>query len=142
MEKHYGKTVERVVRRNGDSISELARLTKVNRRAVYNWFNQQYLKADIIYRIGCALQHDFSVEFPELFSKDTFSKVYQKTPSVGLEIVTAQSDVDYWKDKYIDLLEKYKELLIANANNMKSTTNYENLAFIKTKKKDVFKAVS
>jgi len=53
MDKHYGQIVELIIRKKGYSISELARLSYVNRRSVYNWFNQKYLKPEIIYRIGC-----------------------------------------------------------------------------------------
>jgi transposase-like protein len=52
MDKHYGQIVELVIRKGGYSISEIARLTLINRKSVYNWFNQKYLKPEIIYRIG------------------------------------------------------------------------------------------
>ncbi|WP_158828634.1 helix-turn-helix domain-containing protein [Mucilaginibacter lacusdianchii] len=118
MEQHYGQIVEKVIRRNGYSLTELARLTNVNRRSVYNWFNQRRLKKEIIYRIGCALKHDFSVEFPNLFSSSEFK--YFKNNIVLLnsneeEELKEMSD-DYWKDKYIALLEKYNNLLL---NSMK-----------------------
>jgi predicted transcriptional regulator len=113
MEKHHGQIVERMIRRNGYSISELARLTKVNRRSVYNWFNQRQLKPEIIFRIGCVLNHDFSTEFPSLFSAEEFNK--QTTETVDDLVLKNSLEAGssmYWKDKYIDLLEKYNELLI------------------------------
>jgi hypothetical protein len=74
MEMHYGQIVEQIIRRKGYSISELARLTKVNRRSVYNWFNQKQLKPEIIFRIGTVVNYDFSAEFPGLFPDEDFSK--------------------------------------------------------------------
>ncbi|MDM8176743.1 MULTISPECIES: helix-turn-helix domain-containing protein [Olivibacter] len=113
MDKHYGHIIERIIRRNGYSISELARLTNVNRRSIYNWFNQKNLKPEIIFRIGCALKHDFSEEFPELFTEDEFQKVIapaktsEEDSQTGPEISSS-----YWKDKYIRILEEYNRLLV------------------------------
>lgn len=110
MELHHGQTVERIIRRNGYSIAELARIIQVNRRSVYNWFNQRHLKPEIIFRIGSVLNHDFSTEFPSLFVKgETIGKnTVHFTESA--EQVTGMEESN-WKDKYIDLLEKYNELL-------------------------------
>ncbi|GGE63920.1 putative ATPase subunit gpP of terminase [Pedobacter psychrotolerans] len=110
MELHHGQTVERIIRRNGYSIAELARIIKVNRRSVYNWFNQRHLKPEIIFRIGSVLNHDFSSEFPSLFVKgETIGKsTIHYTESA--ENPSGLEDAN-WKDKYIDLLEKYNELL-------------------------------
>lgn len=112
MEQHYGQLVEKVIRRNGYSISELARLTKVNRRSVYNWFGQKDLKPDIIYRIGSVLNHDFSVEFPNLFVQNDF-KVLPNTSRYLKEsqIQEGDNNASYWRDKYIALLEKYNDRL-------------------------------
>jgi lambda repressor-like predicted transcriptional regulator len=113
MDQHYGHVVEKVIRMNGYSISELARLTKVNRRSIYNWFDQKYLRADIIYRIGCALNYDFSAEFPNLILINEFkrlSDMRMKNENVEM-LLHKQANESYWKDKYINLLEKYNDLL-------------------------------
>ncbi|RVU02457.1 XRE family transcriptional regulator [Mucilaginibacter limnophilus] len=115
MDKHYGQIVELIIRKKGYSISELARLTYVNRRSVYNWFNQKYLKPEIIHRIGCILDHDFSVEFPELFTKDDFEKTEKHIDS---EISSNDTPpMVAWKDKYIELLERYNNLLSKKLQN-------------------------
>ncbi|WP_255496339.1 helix-turn-helix domain-containing protein [Mucilaginibacter sp. FT3.2] len=112
MDIHHGKIIELVIRREGYSISELARLAKVNRRSVYYWFNQQYLKTELIYQVGIYIKHDFSVEFPHLFKTEDFS---QMSPQAGLRSDKApppdQHGSEYWKDKYLDILEKYNLLL-------------------------------
>ena len=111
MDIHHGQIVELVVRREGYNISELARLAKVNRRSVYYWFNQQYLKTELIYQIGVHIKHDFSVEFPHLFKPDDFAQVdYQRGPKSGNEL-SHQNEVSYWKDQYLETLEKYNLLL-------------------------------
>jgi transcriptional regulator with XRE-family HTH domain len=112
MDKHYGHIIERIIRRNGYSISELARLTNVNRRSIYNWFNQKSLKPEIIFRIGCALKHDFSEEFPELFTEDEFQKVITPLKTTTDEEPSLEGSSTYWKDKYIKILEEYNRLLV------------------------------
>ena len=113
MNLHHGQIVERIIRRNGYSISELARLTNVNRRSVYNWFNQKYLKAEIIYRIGSVLNYDFSDEFPDLFPKDKLvNLIPEQEYADNSPKPCTKSDQCYWKDKYIDLLERYNDLLV------------------------------
>lgn len=107
MDKHHGKVVEYVVRKNGYNISELATEMFVNRRSIYNWFNQQNLRSDIIYRIGCVLRHDFSKEFPELFNSNEFKVIYEPRRSQ----VSYINPEENWKDKYLTLLEKYNTTL-------------------------------
>ena len=113
MEKHYGKIVEYVVRKNGFSITDLAAETFVNRRSIYNWFNQKHLKSDIIYRIGCVIRHDFSNEFPELFHSHEFGVINEIKQSYSSGMVSPPNIEDEaWKHKYIMLLEKYNSMLI------------------------------
>src|SRR5690606_35795992 len=115
MDKHYGEIIERTIRRNGYSISELARLMKVNRRSIYNWFNQPKFKPEIIFKIGCALKHDFSNEFPELFSAEEFQKVFNDSKMFHMRFLDEEREkINYWKDKYISLLEEYNHILAAN----------------------------
>ncbi|MXV49556.1 helix-turn-helix domain-containing protein [Pedobacter sp. HMF7647] len=109
MEKHYGQLVEYRIRKNGYSITDLAKTMGVNRRSIYNWFNQRYLKTDIIYRIGCAIRHDFSQDFPEFFVSEDFSSMNK--PYQGFFCSDLQAS-ENWKTKYITLLEKYNELLV------------------------------
>ncbi|QXV67697.1 helix-turn-helix domain-containing protein [Mucilaginibacter sp. 21P] len=113
MDVHYGQIVEKIVRRNSYSITELAALTKVNRRSVYNWFNQKRLSPGIIYKIGIALDYDFSIEMPELFSSDDFKKRSHddKPPPLFYNGLANRDDDIIWKNKYIDLLEEFQALL-------------------------------
>ncbi|GGH18086.1 helix-turn-helix domain-containing protein [Mucilaginibacter phyllosphaerae] len=113
MDKHHGQIIEYVVRKNGYSISDLARNTNVNRRSIYNWFNQKMLRCDVIYNIGCVLRHDFSQEFPEFFTSDDFRATTKKFPyQIPNEVNVNTNENDLYKDKYLLLLEKYNELLI------------------------------
>ena len=108
MDIHHGEIIEKVVRRNGHSITDVARLTNVNRRSVYNWFNQPRLKPEIIYKVGCVINHDFSKELPQLFTPEDFEKGFKEHSPVEKR---TEEQKDVWKDKYIDLMERYNALL-------------------------------
>ena len=113
MENHNGHILEMLIRKKGYSISEIARVTHVNRRTVYNWFNQKYLKTEIIYRIGMILKHDFSVEFPNLFTKEDFKETgTYKEPESNDPIFWELPTHHVWKDRYISLLEQYNKMLL------------------------------
>lgn len=98
MNNHHGQIIEKVIRKHGHSITDVARMTKVNRRSVYNWFSQQVLKPHIIINIGEAIQHDFSNDIPTLKKEGSLLK--------------GNKNDEGWKDKYVDLLERYNQLLI------------------------------
>jgi plasmid maintenance system antidote protein VapI len=127
MDKHYGEIIERTIRRNGYSISELARLMKVNRRSIYNWFNQPKFKPEIIFKIGCALKHDFSNEFPELFSSVEFQHAFNNSKLLNTALLSEEREkINYWKDKYINLLEEYNQILAISSNKI-NTLSYPSM---------------
>lgn len=109
--EHYGQIVERVVRRDGYSISELARLMNVNRRSVYNWFKQKRLKPEIIHRISTALEYDFSKDCPQLPALTTLSNNADQIATPLTVVPMEDRENDTWKDLYIVLLENYNGLL-------------------------------
>jgi lambda repressor-like predicted transcriptional regulator len=112
MDKHYGQIVEYRVRKNGYCISDLARATNVNRRSIYNWFNQKHLKNEVIYKIGCIIRHDFSQEFPEIFKSEDFKIIHQVPDSQVSYIAKYSSkENEIWKNKYLQLLETFNEMI-------------------------------
>jgi len=110
MEQHYGQIVEYIVRRNGYSITDLAAALNVNRRSIYNYFQNKYLKYDVIYKIGLIVRHDFSKEFPDLFTSEQFDIKNKQSQKAGPVNEEDGNDV-YWQDKYIQLLELYNDEL-------------------------------
>jgi hypothetical protein len=108
MNKHNGQIVEYVIRRNGHNLSALSKLLNVNRRSLYNWFADRNLRSEIIYRIGTAVDYDFSKEFPEMFTSDNFVKVIN--PSF-MDNTEPGNEPD-WQMKYITLLEQYNAVLM------------------------------
>jgi len=106
--KHHGQLIEKIIRRNGHSITDIARLTNVNRRSVYNWFNKARLKPRTIKSIGEAIRYDFTGIFPEFKEDMDTEEMYftEVKTNKGLD-----NEAHDWKDKYIELLEKHAELL-------------------------------
>jgi hypothetical protein len=116
MSQHHGQIIEKVLRRDGHSISEVARIMNVNRRTIYNWFNQSVLRQEIIYKLGHGIKHDFSAEFPYLFTPAEF--VFKKKPFSSPEENKGQESSLHsmkedprWREKYDELYTRYKKLL-------------------------------
>lgn len=96
-----GRLLEKVIRKKGLNISKLAKAIGVDRRSMYNWFSEPELKEGILERIAEAIDHDFSAEVPTATIKNP-------------DLIASSKEIrddEYWKDKYIDLLERYSDLL-------------------------------
>lgn len=116
MNLNAGKVIERVVRRDHIGISELSRKLHVSRRTIYNWFDQESLSFEIICKIGSAIKHDFSKEFPDDFAhvdNENGNNMHLNFQNGNDDHLMGNSSgsVNYWMNKYIKLLEKYNELL-------------------------------
>lgn len=106
-----GEIVEHAVRRQNVNISELSRRMKVNRRTLYNWFQQKSLNADVICGIGQVINYDFSKDFNDELNSASL-KGSARMLSVKSDRDGKNSEtVYYWMEKYIALLEDYKKLL-------------------------------
>jgi len=90
MGEHRGSELEKVIRKKGINISELARKIGVNRRSLYNWFKEKNLKASIFEKIAKAINYDTKESHP---------------------VSNENHGADYWRDKYISLLERYVQVL-------------------------------
>jgi predicted transcriptional regulator len=106
MSKHNGQIIEYVVRRKGYNLTALSLALDINRRSIYNWFQDKNLKIKYIHKIGNIINHDFSVEFPEFSITTNFEpeKIKKESPSV------IEANINY-QLKYIELLEKFNGLL-------------------------------
>jgi hypothetical protein len=98
---HKGQLIEKAVKQSGISITQLAKKIKKSRQSVYNIFESQNVPVDLILSIGKAIHYDFSKDFKQL-----------KTYSTKTELTIVEEDnAEYWKQKYIALLEEYNQLL-------------------------------
>lgn len=106
-----GKILEKVFKSSGFSLTELSKRVAYDRTTVYRHFAKADLEFPILLKYGKALNHDFSVEFPELASY--FSKVEEPMAAYSsFSLAEALKERDYWKDKYIALLEKHNALIV------------------------------
>ena len=100
--QHRGEILKEAVYKSGYPITELAKRMDKSRRWVYLLFENTTVSIDIMIQIGKIIHYDVSEEL--------------NTPSANLFTVNEPpslyiSDEEYWKNKYLNLLEEYNELL-------------------------------
>ena len=120
---HLGNVLEQVLRMKHIKISELSRKLKVSRRTIYNWFEQENLKLQIILKVGELIGHDFSAELPDTFIRKHRHILIEEEKSSTKDIDVESDSVYYWMNKYISLLEKYNSLLNHMSENSYSSSN-------------------
>lgn len=98
--QHRGEIIKEAVYKSGFPITELAKRMGKSRRWVYLVFENPTVSIDILLQIGKIIHHDFSLEI------DTIKPhVINETP------INYSKEEDYWKNKYLQLLEEYNKLL-------------------------------
>ena len=103
--QHRGEIIKAAIYKSGISITEIAKRLGKSRRWMYLMFENNSVSLDIVLRIGKIIHYDFSKDIKE-FSPP--KKVLHEPPTVyEKEVLVA----DYWKDKYLKLLEEYNVLL-------------------------------
>ena len=100
--QHRGEIIKEAVYKSGYPITELAKRMGKSRRWVYLLFENATVTIDIMLQIGRVIHYDFS---EELNTANTNLYALNEPPNPYL------SDEDYWKNKYLSLLEEYNELL-------------------------------
>ncbi len=108
--QHRGEIVEQAVRQSGYSLTKLTQRLGKSRRWIYHAFENPILSIEVILEIGKIIHHDFSDEIIDL--KRYSAKIAQ--PLTSLQNQSDNSIIsqnEYWKNKYLLLLEKYNALL-------------------------------
>jgi hypothetical protein len=82
----------------------------ISSKTVYRHYGTIDLDDTTMLRYGQVLRHDFSKEIPQLaeamnFFKEPEAKYYTRTKEDLIE------EIESWKNKYINLLEKYNKLV-------------------------------
>ncbi|MHB9146883.1 MAG: helix-turn-helix domain-containing protein [Candidatus Amoebophilus sp.] len=95
---HRGEIVEKVVRKNGYSLTKLAGKLEISRNTLYNKFQDANLSYRFIGEVGRILHYDVSLDFPEML-KEEFATGKKNNDLISIEI------------KYSNLLEKHIKLL-------------------------------
>ena len=110
---HRGKILEHIVRTEKYPIKKLAeRLGYKSRGTVYLHFQDADLPWDIIQNYARVLKKNMTVEFPDMITEgDPVIQIKTRT------VQELEALVDYWKTKYIELLEKQNEMFKNQAIN-------------------------
>ena len=109
--QHKGEILEKAIRESGHSITKLAQKMGKSRRWMYQIFDSANVPIDYIIDIGTIIHHDFTDEIKgiKIYSDiDRSLTSREMTYSRGVN----STEVDFWKEKYMDLLERYNELLL------------------------------
>lgn len=95
--QHRGEIIKKAIYQSGYPITELAKRLSKSRRWVYLLFENNNVSLDLVLKIGSIIHYDFSNEINELKSNSFVTEKEENT--------------EYWKNKYLKLLEEYNELL-------------------------------
>ncbi len=104
---HKGEIVKEAITESGVSITRIANAMGVTRTTIYNIFDRIEVDNDTILKIGAIIHYDFTEKLPKLKNL-TIPASPQFDPQETLRL---REEVDYWKGKYISLLEEHNKLL-------------------------------
>lgn len=99
--QHRGEILKEAIYKSGVPITELAKRMGKSRRWMYLMFENSNVSLDIVLQIGKLIHHDFSKEIKE----------FNPNSTIVNEPPTVYENAEYWKDKYLKLLEEYNLLL-------------------------------
>ncbi len=113
--QHKGEILKKAINQQGFKVNRIAELLHRSRRSMYDLFANPNVPLDVIIEIENIIHYDFSEEIKEL-------KKYKAT-HIAIDAGDQEQHYhkDYWKNKYLELLEKH-------------TTVMEELAALKHKK--------
>lgn len=100
--QHRGEIIRKIIYNSGYTVTEIAQSLGKSRRWMYLMFENSNVSLDIVLQIGKIIHYDFSDEIKEL---NNSLKTIEK---VSLDY---DKNEEYWKNKYLKLLEEYNELL-------------------------------
>jgi len=108
--QHRGEIVEKAIRDSGFSITHLAEKLGKSRRWMYLAFENPDLSIELVLEIGAIIHHDFSDDIKGL-AKYRQLESGQTAREPKRPISQKENDPEYWKNKYLDLLEQHNLLL-------------------------------
>ncbi len=111
--QHRGEIIERAVRQSGYPITRLAKKLGKTARWMYFLFNNPNAPVNHIIAIGDVIQYDFSEEIDELkkFRRLQNSSVQPESMAMDNDPEKEKQTAEFWKNKYLELLEQYTALL-------------------------------
>jgi len=109
--QHKGEIIEKAIRQSGYSITKLAKKLGKSARWMYYMFENSNVSIDHILEIGEILHHDFSNEIKELKKYKVLNEI-QAIKDSETSYKSKHEELEYWKNKYLALLEKHNQLLL------------------------------
>lgn len=109
--QHKGEIIEKAIRQSGYSITKLAKKLGKSARWMYYMFESSNVSIDHILEIGEILHHDFSNEIKELKKYKVLNEI-QAIKDSETSYKSKHEELEYWKNKYLALLEKHNQLLL------------------------------
>lgn len=104
---HRGELLRKAVDESGIPKTRIVQSLNKSRRWLYNQFADPNVAIDTLLNIGKIIHYDFTEKIPEL--KKILPVI--ETLSRDEQSPYTESDAQYWKDKYLRLLEDYTALL-------------------------------
>jgi predicted transcriptional regulator len=106
--QNRGEIIKQAVNKSGMSITHLSKSIGKSRKWVYDMFENESVSLDVILQVGEIIHHNFTTEINDLNSlkKGTTSSLENENNNA----------VEYWKNKYLILLEEYNAFLKENKN--------------------------
>jgi hypothetical protein len=105
--QHREEIIKEAVYKSGYPITALAKRLGKSRRWMYLMFENNTISLDLVLQIGKIIHYDFTPKIKE----------FSLSPTTLNELSTAykneEPSSEYWKNKYLKLLEDYSELLKA-----------------------------
>ncbi len=98
--QHRGEIIKEAVYKSGFPITALAKRMGKSRRWVYLVFENPTVSIDTILQIGTLIHHDFANDLESI-----------KPNVIHESDLSYTREEDYWKNKYLKLLEEYNDLL-------------------------------
>ncbi|MFN3530738.1 MAG: helix-turn-helix domain-containing protein [Bacteroidia bacterium] len=114
--KHAGELVRSVVRERGISVSELARRLSRSRQFIYNLYQRKSIDTAILHDLRAILNYPFTELLGQESGYKTYSGDYLSEKAyvdIQDELKTLRTEMQMWKDKYMELLEFTNQLLVA-----------------------------
>lgn len=121
--QHRGEIVESVVRNSGMALSLIHKALGISRGTLYNKFDEANLDFAFIQKLGEVIMHDFSKEFPEMYTPLHKSEqvldtgVEQKANASSMDLKECEQELITLQRKYISLLEEHLKLKGENNKN-------------------------
>jgi len=108
MLRHDGEILKKLIGKGEVPISRIAKQLGVDRSTIYRMFEKTDIPIEFLLKIGKVINKDMSTFFPEVIQAIQEPPVNYTSPKSYSELL---DESRYWKDKYIDILEKYNNLL-------------------------------